>query len=320
MFDFYVSDIGTDAIKDCKYYWQNEKSRCCILVPDYTRDRSRNVIPVHFMQLMPEVTAFCNDVRNPDIAKIVTDAGVGDIILKTVEYDRVEGVCQRKGDEGRILNAVLDLIDANSWSFPRARASKPYITKVQAQLMEDEFKCMVQAPADTNTIFVSVSKAGTMLAKRLGIEPAFECYVSHYDMETNTQDDSLIKVQRCPEYDISGKAVIVIEDLISSGRTANAVISELLNAGAARIYFFALYRTICSKEVELNSDSRVLIRSAYPLSNAYWTYGRGFDLTDEHSRLLPDIYASTKHWDWEHPNDVDELISYFGGCPLSRYR
>lgn len=320
MFDFYVSDLGTKAIPNSKYYWQNEQANCCIVVPDCTRNPSQKTVSVHFIQLRPEVTVFCTDMRNPDIARVVSDAGVKDVFVKTIEYNRVDGVCQRRGDEGKILNAILDLIDANSWSFPRARASKPYITKVQAELMEKEFQSMVQAVADPSAIFVSVSKAGTMLAKRIGIKPVFECQVNHYDMETNTQDDTLISVIRCPEFDVSGQTVVVIDDLISSGRTANAVITNLLDSGAERVFFFALYRTICSQEVELLKDPRALIRSAYPLSNAYWTYGRGFDLTDDTSRETPDIYGSTKHWEWEHPSDVEELIHYFGGLSLSEYR
>lgn len=316
MFDFYASDIGTSKLADVKYYWQNERAKCCILVPDSSRDLTKEFVPIHFLQASPFVTIFCTDTRNPDIATIETDAGINDLYATHITVPRVDGKCVRTGNEGKILNAILDLIDNNSWSFPRARATKPYITKEQAKMMEIDFKTMIQAPADEGCVYASVAKAGTLLARRIGIEPSFECFANHYDMETNTQDDSLIHVHKYPEYDVAGKTVIVIDDLISSGRTANAVISDLLDAGAHRIYFFALYRTICSQEVELCSDPRVLIRSGYPLSNAYWTYGRGFDLTDDSSRKLPDIYGSTKHWEWEHDKDVDELITYFGGKHL----
>lgn len=314
MFDFHVSDLGTKRIPDSKYYWQNERAACCVLVPDSSRENVNEPVTLTFMQAAPDVTVFCTHLRNPDIAVVSTYAsGDGDVFKKRITVDRVDGRCARPEGCGKIFNAILNLIDNNSWSFPRAQASTPYITKEQAELFENSFRTMVQAPDNGRCIYASVSKAGTMLAKRINIVPEIEFQVSHYDTETNTQDDSHLKVTRSVGSCLVGKTVIVIDDLISSGRTANAVVQHILDAGADRVYFFALYRTICSQEVDLCSDPRVVIQSSVPISNAYWMYGRGFDLSDDASRDLPDIYASTKHWEWEKDADVNELIDLFGG-------
>ena len=265
-------------------------------------------MPIYFLQAAPGVHIFCANANCPEFG--VVSASPGRLVLNVQAIERRDGKCVRP-NKGKILNAILDLVDEHSWSFPRAKADAPYITQLQATLLESEFKTMVNAPNDGNCIYASVSKAGTLLAERIGIDTELILDVSHYDMATNTQDDARIKVSSQSEISVEGKTVIVIDDLISSGRTARAIVHHLLKAGAAKIYFFALYRTICSKEVEIPEGDNVVIRSYAPLSNAYWTYGRGFDLTDDESRNLDDIYGSTKHWDWETDSDVNELISFF---------
>ena len=312
MFDFYVSDLGTQMLSESKYYWQNEKAKCCILVPDITRNPSAMTIPIHFLQAAPAVKVVAaRAVSHWAIpTRVVATPGV--INLETIEVQRVAGRCVRPENCGRILNAVFDLIDADSWSFPRAKATEPYINEATAEILEKEFKKEIE-DMPIPCVYASIGRAGTMLANRMGIASDVIYEVSHYDQMTNTQCDEMMFVKPNCDIDLIDKTVIVIDDLISSCRTANAVIERILNEGASRVYFFALYRTVCSQEVPLIEDARVVVRSMIPLSNAYWTYGRGFDLTDEDSRHLPDIYASTKHWDWEKDEDVDDLIRFFSG-------
>lgn len=317
MYDFHISDLGTQSIKNSKYYWQNEKTKCCVLVPDDVNEDKNKPAIVYFAQAAPEVDVICTDMQNPDTALVSTTSGV--VMIKAKTFERTLGICVRPENCPKILDAILDLIDNDSWSFPRAKSDKPYISEAQAMLLESNFKDMVTAPDFGNVIYASVAVAGTMLANRIGITPDVVYAASHYDTETNTQDDSRIGVAQDRDIDVLGKTVIVIDDLISSGRTANAVIERILSAGAEHVYFFALYRTISSREVELCSDSRVTIQSYVPLSNAYWTYGRGFDLTDESSREIPAIYAATKHWDWECDNDIQDLIFYFDGITPTEY-
>ena len=311
MYDFHVSDLGTQTIPNSKYYWQNEQAKCCLIVPDDVNDDPTAPAIVYFMQAAPNVDIFCSDMQNPDAARVFASPGNVTIIAKA--FERYVGVCERPESCPRILDNVLSLIDRGSWSFPRAKADEVYIPETQAVLLEQNFKRMVMAPNDGSCIFASVAVAGSMLANRLGIESDVVYEVSHYDMATNTQDDSLIEVVPDRQIDLRWEKVIVIDDLISSGRTANAVIKSILDAGADHVYYFALYRTICSREVTLIDDPRVTIQSYAPLSNAYWTYGRGFDLTDEESRNTPGIFAATKHWDWETADDVAALVKFFTG-------
>lgn len=316
MFDFHASDLGTQIVSNSKYYWQNEKAKCCVLVQDSSRDNLTSPVTVYFLQLTPGMEVLCTNIQSPDDA--VVQATEGRIVLTSKTIDRPEGKCIRPDNCGKIMNAIFDLIDNNSWSFPRAKATKPYITKESAELFENDFKTMVSIPIQ-GCLYATIAKAGTLLMSRLGINPDIIFSVNHYVTETNTQDDSRIEVKMLRNVDVSDKPVIVVDDLISSGRTANAVIEQLLKSGASRVYYFALYRTICSKEVELWVDPRVCVKSFLPISNAYWTYGRGFDLTDEKSRCSNDIYASTKHWDWETDSDVEDLIRFFGPDTVSFY-
>lgn len=311
MYDFHVSDLGTQSIPNSKYYWQNEQAKCCVIVPDDVNSDENKPALVYFVQAAPNVEVICTNMQNPDVALVSATPGVVSITAKV--FERKYGICERPAECPKILDYILTLIDSNSWSFPRAQADTVYISEAQAVLLEQNFKNMVMAPNDGTCVFASVAVAGSMLANRMGIESNVVYAVSHYDMATNTQDDARVEVAQDRDIDLNGKKVIVIDDLISSGRTANAVIERVLASGAEHVYYFALYRTICSREVELISDPRVTIQSYVPLSNAYWTYGRGFDLTEESTRDLPAIYAATKHWHWETESDVAELIEFFGG-------
>lgn len=312
MFDFHVSDLGTMQLPGTKYYWQNERAKCCVLVPDSSRDNPNSPVQVHFMQAEPSVKIFCTDTRNPDSAEII--ATPGSVVVNTITVARRNGICTRPEKCGRILEAILTLIDQNSWSFPRAKATAPYIGAGQAALLEENFAIMAKSVDRGGSVYLTVDKAGTMLAERINLPQHGRIKASHYVTETNTQDESILSIQIETNngLDIAGKEVIVIDDLISSGRTANAIIEALLQKDVLSVSFFALYRTICSREVTLIDKPNVLIQSYVPLSNAYWTYGRGFDLSDDESRNSSDIYASTKHWDWETPEDVNELIDEFG--------
>lgn len=317
MYDFHVSDLGTQTIPNSKYYWQNEQTKCCVIVPDEVNDNPDAPAIVYFVQAAPNVEILCTDMQNPDAARIVPNSS--NVIITAKAFERFVGVCERPENCPKILDHILSLIDHCSWSFPRAKADEVYISEAQAILLEQNFKRMVMAPNNGTCVFASVAVAGSMLADRMGIKSDVVYSVNHYDMATNTQDDSLIEVVQDRDIDLSSKPVIVIDDLISSGRTANAVIKSILDAGADHVYYLALYRTISSREVELIDDPRVTIQTYVPLSNAYWTYGRGFDLTDEESRNTPGIFAATKHWEWETADDVAALIRFFNGVEPEKY-
>lgn len=307
MFDFYPSDFGTQCADNTKYYWQCEAKRCCVLVRDNVNADRTKPAELMFLQLNPDAVIRCTDIRTPDTASFFCD-GKGRFISKKIDRD-ANGYCIRPEGCGAIVDSILQLIDDQSWSFPRTKGDKPYITKAEAIAYEKQFKELVTANQES-VVYAAVSVAGVMLANRIGITPELVYSVKHYD-STNTQVDSQITVTRGGNVSLEGKTVVIIDDLISSGRTAQAVIQTAISEGAAKVKFYALYQTIASKEVNLESTDRVQIKSYLPLSNAYWTYGRGFDLTTEESRALPDIYPCTKHWAWETDDDVEHLIKFF---------
>lgn len=314
MFDFHPSDLATTEHPNSKYYWQSERAKCCITVPD-TAFWDNGDFSIRFSQYAPDNRIICTDLFNPTRETIAPTTS--DFIHVNMPIRRENGKVVRPDNAGRILNAVFDLIDAHSWSFPRSRPDKPYILEQAAILLEDDFKTMIKSVDDGNCIYTSVGTAGTLLAERIGINIAGEFVVKHYHTDSNTQDDTSLDSFVSPDLSYcEGRKIVVIDDLISSGRTASEIIKTLQKGDFSKIYFFALYRTICSQEVPLDFGDGVVIQSHIPISNAYWTYGRGFDLTDESSRSLKDIYACTKHWDWETTEDIEHLMRVFG----SRYR
>jgi len=314
MFDFHPSDLATTEHPNSKYYWQSERAKCCITVPD-TAFWDSDDFSIRFSQYAPDNRIICTDLFNPTRETIAPTTS--DFIHVDMPIRRENGKVVRLDNAGKILNAVFDLIDAHSWSFPRSRPDKPYILEPAAILLEDDFKTMIKSVDDGNCIYISVGTAGTLLAKRIGIDVAGEFVVKHYHTDSNTQDDTSLDSFVSPDLSYcEGRKIVVIDDLISSGRTASEIIKTLQKGDFSQIYFFSLYRTICSQEVPLDFGDGVVIQSHIPISNAYWTYGRGFDLTDEDSRSLKDIYACTKHWDWETPKDIEHLMRVFG----SRYR
>lgn len=324
MFDFYASDLGTQLIVNSKHYWQNEKANCCIIVPDSVTEPNavalnKNVLLV-FIQIEPGKSVQCTSLHNPELSRFTTDS---DIVFECVSFKRENGKVVRPENCGGILDAIFDLIDARSWSFPRTIGTcEEYIPSRIAELLELDFKRQIFNEVPRDSVFTAISRAGTLLAERMGIHLDFELQASHYDMKTNTQIDNQINItSNCNlSSRIFGKPVVVIDDLISSGRTARAVRHYLAAKGPNHIFFYALYKTVASQEVCINDSGIMSVHSHTPISNAYWTYGRGFDLTDASTRDYPSIYAATKHWHWERDQDVDELIEFFDGIPLECYK
>lgn len=327
MFDFYASDIGTrNIVHRSKHYWQNEKANCCVVVPDAcTTDdavaHDRSVLLV-FVQIKPGEEVQCINIHDPEKAEFSVD----NLLIECRSFRRQNGKIIRPDDCGKILTAIFDLIDNRSWSFPRnVGIPTPYISAEQASLLERDFiKQIYDTVPSTGACLaidriITIDCAGTMLAERMGITPDYTLQVSHYDMKTNTQIDDRIDINSHDDIDVAGKNVLVIDDLISSGRTAQAVISYLLAKSAKRIHFYALYRTVASQEVCLENNDQVEIHSHTPISNAYWTYGRGFDLGDDFTRQSPAIFGATKHWSWETNQDVENLIRFFDGIPRHTY-
>lgn len=189
---------------------------------------------------------------------------------------------------------------------PRHQNEKPVLTKAEADKLEQDFYENLIAPYLDTHIVYAVSESGVELAKRLGIKSFWIINVNHY--EDNTfQNDYDIHVGEIfiPESD---KPVLVIDDMVSSGRTADAIIKQFDLQGITQIRYVALFNILASREIE---EVNSYIETQMTVSNFYWLYGRGMDLFDEDSRKTKNVYGADKAFDDETKEDVDALFDFF---------
>lgn len=189
---------------------------------------------------------------------------------------------------------------------PRRMSKVPYINKNEAALLERSFFTVLVAPyLSTHTIY-SVDKSGTRLCNRIGVKPDATIQVRHYSSDT-FQNDTGIKVN-VPIINNDAPALI-IDDMVSSGHTAAAIIKAFHNAGIDRMRYVTLFDVVASRE---NSDVDSFIESLKPVSNFYWMYGRGMDLFGEASRNTQHIFGADKCYiDLDTKEDWDDLFNFF---------
>lgn len=319
MNDFYVSDLLVQEIPAAKFYWQNLLYRCAVGVrdSDSMTDDPNQPVTLYFYQAKPDTQIFLTDPFNLEYSHFEVSDNETGIFRTAKSFQREQGKVIRPEKTGKILNRIFDLLDQHSWSFPRASSDKVYISdKMCGYLEKVMLNFLTEYIRNENPIILAVDKAGTLLADRLGIRYDGIIKTRHYN-EHNTQNDSLtnsISVDMYNGEKFNGdRRVLVIDDLVSSGRTAKKVSEFLLGTGFDSVTWIALYRTVSSQEVDLSMSDKFHCRTFFPLSNAFWVWGRGFDLNEGDSRSKPDIYASQKHWDDEIVKDVTDLVDYFGG-------
>lgn len=325
MYDFHISDVATGIFPKSKFYWQNVLTHSCIVVEDSDSldESAEGRITIRFVQGEPgsKVVAvpYDFDTYNLLLAEDFKIESKGKIFVKSVTFNKVEGRIQRNGfADSKIMNSIFELLEAKSWAFPRRIPSSFYIPESQCRANEQFLKNLVYGDNDVrNSFILAIDKAGVLLAKRMGIQLHGIITIKHYDTGRNEQTDSMadsINLQLIdgitPE-DLEKRLVIVIDDLISSGITATRVVDYLKQLKPLYISFYSLYRTLASQEVPVQNTADVEYHSCFPVSNCYWLYGRGFDLSYEESRSLSDIYGAQKCWDWESEEDIRTILDLF---------
>ena len=188
---------------------------------------------------------------------------------------------------------------------------EPYITAGEAEILEQKFFDQLVAPYIHSHAVYAIDRSGVLLAKRLGVNLEGIIHVKHYASSTY-QDDESISVDEILIDDID-KPVLIIDDMVSSGHTAAAVIDAMREAGIDAVRFVTLFDIVASRE---NHDVTSMVESIKPISNHYWMYGRGMDLLDEKSRQSGDIYGSCKSFATDtDPGDeceeADILLEFF---------
>lgn len=192
---------------------------------------------------------------------------------------------------------------------PRHKNPEPYIPQETAKTLERKFFETLIAPyLRTHTVY-AVAESGLQLCYRLGVTWDVEIDVSHYESST-FQNDSGIHVEDFPilNYD---KPVLVIDDMVSSGHTAAAILDKFRKQGVDKVRYVALFNVVASRE-DHEVDSA--IETCQDISNFYWMYGRGMDLLDEQSRRTKHIYGADKSYE-EFEEDIDDLRNFFNQQP-----
>lgn len=191
---------------------------------------------------------------------------------------------------------------------PRYETNKVLVTAEEAEEWEREFYNELLVPHLNNHKVYSIAHSGLDLCKRLGIETQ-PIFVTHYEETTYQNDDLPEDMFSIPFPYSTDTPVLIIDDMISSGRTAKRVIDAFKENGYEKVRFVALYNVLASNEVpEVLNE----VETFKTLSNFYWVYGRGMDLFSFNSRKLGDLYGAEKRYlECETEEDVHELCKFF---------
>lgn len=329
MYDFHISDLAMFSFSGSKFYWQNFLTNSCIFIRDNDsmNPSSDGEITIYFMQGAPGskvIPIYKLDRSKEDYTSVdILGFNCPDIYQSHIKVVRKANSIQLDDFSESLVNnsiftGIVELLNKRSWEFPRRYARFPYLTSVECQMNETVMREAIEIENDRHDVFLGIDRAGVLLAERMGLPLDGIIKIKHYDMSKNAQVDSLVDnieiefLNGCSYDTLENKMVVIIDDLISSGRTAVAVV-DYLRAKYQPYYmtFYSLYRTNSSQEVPIEEGVDICYRWFFPLSNAYWVYGRGFDLYDEESRTLPDIYGSLKCWDNETKEDIKEILEFF---------
>ena len=138
----------------------------------------------------------------------------------------------------------------------RGRPTAPEVAAVMARFFEDKpialgrIDLIVPVPPSTARSVQPVTQVAKALGRKLK-KPILDHVVRKVRQTPGLKDvrdpeerrellDGAFEVDRAK---VSGKGVLLLDDLYRSGATANAVTVALLGAGAARVYFLAATRT-----------------------------------------------------------------------------
>jgi len=191
---------------------------------------------------------------------------------------------------------------------PRRKNETPYIDRAIAEGIEKRFYETMICPYESSHVILGVDRSGVELANRLGVHLDGRISVNHYYPNTY-QDDSDVEAEIIGGSIDTSRPVLIIDDMLSSGRTAQAILSLFEDEyPEVRVRFVALYDIVASREVP---EVEASVETYQKVSNHYWTYGRGADLITPESRLYPDVMGADKAFGWETEDDINDLLNFF---------
>ena len=182
--------------------------------------------------------------------------------------------------------------EASGLALDRASHPKPMISSAQIARRVHRLGrriSEVYADIDTPLVMVVILKGATVFAadllRSLSIPAELE-FVRASSYPTGTSSNGRLKLAHMVEGTLVGRHVLLVEDIIDSGVTVNAVARRIRRLGAASVRLAALLDRPARRQVEVRIDF-----TGFVIPDRF-VIGYGLDYAGLY-RELPHIYALT---------------------------
>ncbi|GAA5033869.1 hypoxanthine phosphoribosyltransferase [Microbacterium fluvii] len=177
----------------------------------------------------------------------------------------------------------------------QSEITKVLVTEEQIRAKLDDIAARVVADYEgRDLLLVGVLKGAVMVmadfARSLPREITMDWMaVSSYG--TGTKSSGVVQIRKDLDSDLTGKHVLIVEDIIDSGLTLSWLLENFASRGAASVEVFALLRKPDAAKVEV--DCRYI---GFDISNEF-VVGYGLDYAEKYRNLrdvavlAPHVYA-----------------------------